>query len=149
MFAKLMMCAAAILAAALFAYLGDRLITAYGEARYQSGLADGQLKQLPDVLAANGKAAQAGLDARDRVIAADGARDATLARLIPQILSAQDKVTAYAASAAGRAACLGPDRVRGIETDRAVLFPASAPDPAGDRAAGSMPADAAAVAGGS
>ena len=104
MFAKLMMGAAAVMAAALFAYLGDRLINAYGEARYQSGLADGQLKQVPVVLAANQKAAQAGLDARDRVIAADGARDATLGRLIPQILSAKDKVTAYAASAAGRVA---------------------------------------------
>jgi hypothetical protein len=149
MFAKLMMGAAAVLAAALFAYLGDRLITAYGEARYQSGLAEGQLKQLPGVLAADAKAAQAGLDARDRVIAADGARDATLARLIPQILSAQDKVTAYAESAAGRVTCLGPERVRGIEDDRAVLFPATGPNAARDRAAGSMPTDAAPGAGGS
>ena len=140
MFAKTIIGAAAILAAALFAYLGDRLISAYGEARYQSGLADGHLKQMPGVLAANEKAAQAGLDARDRVIAADGARDGTLARLIPQILSAQDKVNAYAASAAGRAACLGPDRVRGIEADRTALFPAA--DPANEGATGSMPANA-------
>jgi len=144
MFAKLMMGAAAVLAAALFAYLGDRLINAYGEARYQSGLADAQIKQMPGILAANEKAAQAGLDARDRVIAADGARDTTLARLIPQILSAQDKVTAYAASAAGRTDCLGPDRVRGIEADRAALFPAASPDPAGGGATRPMPANAAA-----
>jgi len=149
MFAKLMMCAAAVLAAALFAYLGDRLIHAYGEARYQSGLADGQLKQMPGILAANQKVAQAGFDARDRVIAADGARDATLSRLIPQILSAQDKVTAYAASTAGRAACLGPDRVRGIESDRLALFPAAASYPAGNGMAGSLPADRTPVAGGS
>ena len=149
MFAKLTTCAAALLAAALFAYLGNRLITAYGEARYQSGRADGQLMQMPGILAANQRAAQAGLDARDRVIAADGARDTTLSRLIPQILSAQDKVTAYAASAAGRADCLGPDRVRGIETDRLSLFPPAASDPAGGSATGSMPADAAAVTGGS
>ncbi len=142
MFAKLMMGAAAVLAAALFAYLGNRMINAYGEARYQSGLADGQLKEVPGILAANARAAQAGLDARDRVIAADGARDAELGRLLPQILSAQDKVTAYAASAAGRAACLGPDRVRGIEADRSALFPATPADAAGGGPTGSVPADA-------
>lgn len=144
MFVKLMIGAAAVLAAALFAYLGDRLINAYGEARYRSGFAEGRLKQVPGILAASEKAAQAGLDARDRVIAADGRRDATLARLIPQILSAQDKVTAYAASTAGRAYCLGPERVRGIETDRTALFPATPSDAAGDGAAGSLSAYAAA-----
>ncbi len=149
MFAKLMIGAAAVLAAALFAYLGDRLIAGYGEARYQSGLADGQLKQMPSILAASQQAAQAGLDARDRVIAADGVRDAMLGQLIPQILSAQDKVTAYAASAAGRADCLGPDRVRGIEADRLTLFPAAISDPADGGTAGALPADATPVAGGS
>ena len=143
MFAKVMISAAAILAAALFAYLGNRLINAYGEARYESGLADGQLKQMPGILAANRRATQAGLDARDRVIAADGAHDAAVSRLIPQILSAQEKVTAYAASAAGRAICLGPDRVRGIEADRLALFPATAHTSAGHGSAGSMPTDAA------
>jgi len=143
MFAKVMISAAAILAAALFAYLGNRLINAYGEARYESGLADGQLKQMPGILAANRRATQAGLDARDRVIAADGAHDAAVSRLIPQILSAQEKVTAYAASAAGRAICLGPDRVRGIEADRLALFPATAPTSAGHGSAGSVPTDAA------
>jgi len=147
MFAKLMIGAAAVLAAALFAYLGDRTINAYGEARYQSGLADGQLKQVPGILAANARAAQAGLDARDRVIAADGARDAELGRLLPQILSAQDKVTAYAASAAGRAVCLGPDRVWSIEADRTALFPAATPDSAGGHPARPVPADATARAG--
>lgn len=149
MFAKLMIGAAAVLTAALFAYLGDRLINAYGEARYHSGLADGQLKQMPGILAANQQAAQAGLNARDRVIAADGARDATLGRLIPQILSAEDKVTTYAASAAGRAVCLGPDRVRGIEADRLTLFPATTPDPTSGDPAGFVPADPAPSAGGS
>jgi hypothetical protein len=147
MFAKLMTGAAAVLAAALFAYLGDRLIQLYGDARYESGLAEGQLKQVPGILAANAKIAAAGLDARDRVIAAAGARDAELARLIPRILSAQDKVDAYAASVAGRAGCLGSDRVRGIEADRAALFPASTPGSAERGAAGSVPTDAASSAG--
>lgn len=142
MLAKLMMCAAAVLAAALFAYLGDRLIQAFGEARYQSGLAEGQLKQVPGVLAANAAAAAAGLDARDRVIAADAARNAELARIIPQILSANDKVRSYAASSAGRAACLGPDRVRGIEAGRAALFPPIAFTTSGSGATGSLPTDA-------
>jgi len=149
MFAKLMMGAVAVLAAALFAYLGDRLVNAYGEARYQSGLADGQLRQIPGILAANQQAARAGFDARDRVIAADGARDATLNRLIPQILFSEDKVTAYAASAAGRADCLSPERVRGIEADRLTLFPATASYPASDGTAGSLPADPTSIAGGS
>ena len=147
MFAKLIMGATAILAVALFAYLGDRTINAYGEARYQSGLAEGQLKQMPGIIAANISAVQAGLDARDRVIAADGRRDAELGRLLPQILSAQDKVTAYAASAAGRAACLGSDRVRGIETDRTALFPAATPGSTGSSSTGPVPPDAAADAG--
>lgn len=141
MFAKLMIGAAAFMAAALFAYLGDRVINAYGEARYQSGFADSRLTQVPGILAANEKAAQAGLGARDRVIVADGLRDAALARLIPQILSAQEKVTAYAASAAGRAYCLGPDRVRGIETDRAAIFPDTPADPADSGSAGSVSAN--------
>jgi len=147
--AKLIICAAAVLAATLFAYLGSRLIDAYGDARYESGLADGQLKQMPGILAANRRAAQAGLDARDRVIAADGAHDATLRRLIPQILSAQDKVTAYATSVAGRAICLGPERVRGIESDRLSLFPPATADPAIGGSARSVSADTASVAGGS
>jgi len=147
MFAKLMMGAAAVLAAALFAYLGDRTIHAYGEARYRSGLADGQLRQMPGILSANARAAQAGLDARDRVIVADGMRDAELGRLLPQILSAQDKVTAYAASVAGRAACLGPDRVRSIEADRIALFPDAATNSAGGSPTGPVPADADAHAG--
>jgi len=142
-----MMDSATVLAAALFAYLGDRLINAYGEARYQSGLADGQLKQVPGILAANARATQAGLDARDRVIAADGARDTTLGRLIPQILSAEDKVTAYAASTAGRAACLGPDRVWDIEADRTALFRASTPSRARTGATGSVSANTATDAG--
>jgi len=141
MFGRLMISAAAVLAAALFAYLGNRLISAYGEARYQSGLAEGQLKQVPGILVANEKATRAGLDARDRIIAADGTRDAELGRLLPEILSAQDKVATYAASTAGRADCLGPDRVRGIEADRLALFPAAAPSQAGTGAARSMPSD--------
>ena len=149
MFAKLTMCAAAVLAAALFAYLGDRLINAYGAARYQSGLADGQLKQMPGILAANQQAARAGFDARDRVIAADHMRDATLNRLIPQILSAQDKVTTYAASAAGRADCLGPERVRGIEADRLGLFPAAASSYPTGGTARPLPTDPTSIAGGS
>jgi len=144
MFAKLMTGAAAVLAAVLFAYLGGRTINAYGEARYQSGLSNGQLKQMPGILAANARAEQAGLDARDRVIAADGKRDAELGRLLPQILSAQDKVTAYAASSAGRAACLGPERVRGIEADRTALFLTTTAAPTDRRRAGPVPTDAAA-----
>ena len=149
MFGRLMIGAAAVLAAALFAYLGDRLISAYGEARHQSGLADAQLKQFPGILAANEKAAQAGLDARDRIIAADGTRDAELGRLLPEIRSARDKVATYAASIAGRADCLGAERVRGIEADRRTLFPAATPGQAGDGTAGSVPTDAAPLPGGS
>jgi hypothetical protein len=42
MWTKLMLSAAAVLAAALLAFLGDRLINAYGTARYQAGLAEGR-----------------------------------------------------------------------------------------------------------
>jgi len=149
MFARIGIGAAILLAAALLAHLGHTLIQAYGDARYQSGLADGRLKQLPDILAANAEAARAGLAARDRVITADGLRDTAVDRMIPQILSAQEKVAHYAASVAGRAACLAADRVRGIEDDRVSLFPASAPGPAGGGPTGPMPADAVPDTGGS
>ena len=127
-----MLSAAAVLAAALFAFLGDRLISAYGDARFQAGLAGGQVKQLPAILAANAAATKAGLDARDRLIAAEHDHAAETARLAAVIQQSEHEGKAYEASDAGRADCLDAERVRAIEASRAALFPATATSAAGD-----------------
>lgn len=148
MFAKLMTSAVAILAAALLAYLGRATIAAYGAARYQAGFADARLRQVPQILSANAAAAKAATDARDRIIAAETARAEGAARLSALIERSQDEVKAYETSDAGRADCLGAERVRAIEAGRAALFPAAAPAPASSGESGSLPADAARDGGG-
>lgn len=148
MWAKLILGAAAVLAAALFAFLGDRLIMAYGDARYVAGLADGQVRQLPAILTANAQAARAGLDARDRLIAAEQSHANETARLVALIQQSDDEVKAYDASADGRGGCLDAKRVRAIEAARAALFPNAGPEAAGADEPGPMPADAATPAGG-
>jgi hypothetical protein len=148
MWTKLMLSAAAGLAAALFAFLGNRLISAYGDARYQAGLAEGRVRQLPAILAANAAAVQAGLDTRDRLLVAEHVHAAETARLTALIQQSEDEGKAYEASDAGRTDCLGPDRVRAIEAGRATLFPASAAQTSGGGLSGSVPADAAGKASG-
>jgi hypothetical protein len=130
-FAKLMIGAVAVLAAALFAYLEQAMIAAYGTARYQAGLAEGRLQQLPQILSANQAAAKAGLDARDHIIAAETAHAGEAARLAALVERSQDEVRAYEASDAGRASCIGAERVRAIGASRAALFPAAPAVPAG------------------
>jgi hypothetical protein len=142
MWNKLILRAAAVLAAALFAFLGDRTIHAYGAARYQAGLAEGQLQPLPAILTANASAAKAGLDARDRLIAAEHNHATQAVRLAAVIQQSEDEGKAYEASDAGRADCLDAERVRTIEATRAALFPAAAPQASGSGQSGSLPADA-------
>jgi len=142
MFAKIMSGAAAVLAAALFAYLGHALIEAYGAARYQAGLADGQLRQVPQILAANAAVTKAGLDARDRIIAAEVAHASEATKLAELIQKSEDEVKSYEASDAGIAGCLGAERVRAIEASRAALFPAPSSTAAGSGEAGPVPPDA-------
>lgn len=136
-----MLSAAALLVAALFAFLGDRTVQAYGAARYQAGLAEGRVQQLPAILTANAAATQAGLDARDRLVAAEHDHAVETARLAAVIQQSEDEGKAYEAIGAGRADCLDADRVRAIETSRAALFPAAAASAAGDDEPRSMPTD--------
>jgi hypothetical protein len=140
MWSKIMTGAAALLAAALFASLGNRLIGAHGEARYQAGLAKGQVQQLPAILAAHAAATKEALDARDRIITADAAQAKEMARLTALIRRSDDEVNAYEATDAGHADCLGAGRVRAIEAARAALFPVTAQAPNGG-VSGSLPAD--------
>jgi len=142
MFAKIMSGAAAILAAALFAYLGHALIEGYGAARYKAGLADGRLQQVPQILAADAAAAQSGLEARDRIIAAESAHAAEATRLAQLTQRSEDEVESYETSNAGNAACLDAGRVRAIEASRAALFPAPAPTATGRGGPGPLPPDA-------
>jgi hypothetical protein len=141
MFAKLMICAAAMLAAALFAYLGHIVIDAYGAARYHAGLADGRLEQMPGILSANAAAAKAELAARERIIAAETAHAGETTRLAALIQRSQDEVKAYETSAAGAAGCLDADRVRAIEAVRTALFPSLTAAAAGSGKSGPVPPD--------
>jgi len=143
MYAKLMMGAVAVLAAALFAYLGHSMIAAYGAARYQAGLADGRLQQVPQILSANALAAKSGLAARDRIIAAETANAGEAARLAALIQQSQDEVKAYEASSAGTGDCLDAERVRAVEAARSALFPAPASAEAASGSPGPVPADTA------
>jgi hypothetical protein len=127
MWGRLLAGAAVMLTFALAAFLGQHMIAAYGDARYAAGRAAERVAQLPSILAANAAAAKAALTARDRIITADSVHAAELARLLLPILHSNDEVTAYAATDAGRAACLDAERVRGIEASRSAFFPAAAP----------------------
>jgi hypothetical protein len=147
MYAKLMMGAVAVLAAALFAYLGHSIIAAYGVARYQAGLADGRLQQVPQILSANALAAKSGLDARDRIIAAETAHASEAARLAALIQQSQDEVKAYETSSAGAGDCLDAERVRAVEAARGALFPARASSEAASGSPGPVPTDTAPSAG--
>ena len=92
MFTKLMTSAVAILAAALFAYLGRTTILAYGAARYQAGLAEacGDLighrpgrcpACRPPAFAPRTKALLAVLDLRSNGLPSIGTRTAALGAL--------------------------------------------------------------------
>ena len=129
---------AGLLAIALSALVLLKIVTLYGAARYAAGRAEAEAAQLPGLIAAHEGAARAGLAARDRVIGADTARLDEMTRMLPLLLAANDKVNAYASTAAGGAPCLAADRVRGIEIDRAALF--SAAPKADDDDAGPVPA---------
>ena len=134
MWGKIVLSAAGLLAFALAAFLGRGLILAYGDARRAAGQAEAESAQLPAMLAASAAATRASLAARDNIIVANQRSAEEWARLLPLILAANDKVNSYAQTEPGRAPCLSPHRVRGIEADRAALFsspPGSAADPAG------------------
>ena len=138
MWGKIAAGAGALLAFALAAFLGHALIRAYGAAERGAGRAEAEAAQLPAILATHEAAAHADLTARAKIIASQQNSADELARILPLIVAANDKVTTYAKSDAGRAPCLSADRVRGIEADRAALFPTSR-DLAGDNA-GPLPA---------
>jgi hypothetical protein len=142
MYAKLMMGAAAVLAAALFAYLGHVLIRSYGSARYFQGLAEGREAQWPQILSANAAAAKAALDARDRIIAAETERAREAARAATLIRRSDEEVKAYETSDAGHAACLDAGRVHAIDAFRAALFSAAPVAEARNDGSRPMPANA-------
>jgi len=141
MYAKLMMGAAAVLAAALFAYLGQVLIRSYGAARYSQGLAEGREAQWPQILSANAAAAKAALVARDRIIAAETERGREAARAATLIRRSDEEVRAYETSDAGHVPCLDAGRVHAIDTFRAALFSATPVTDARDGESRPVPAN--------
>lgn len=141
MWTKLILSAAAVLAAALLAFLGDRTIHAYGLARYQAGLAQGQIRQIPAILSVTAAAAQAGLDVRDRLRAAEHDHATEAVRLAALIQQSKDEGKAYEAGDAGRADCLDAERVHAVEATRVALFPAPAAQASGSDQSGPVSAD--------
>ncbi|WP_442679738.1 hypothetical protein ACSBM8_00600 [Sphingomonas sp. ASY06-1R] len=139
---KILAALVGLLSLACAAFIMVKIVTLYGAARYAAGRAEAEAAQLPRIVAAHDAAARAGLTARDRIIAADASRMAEMARILPHILTAYDKVNAYASTVAGGAPCLAAERVRGIESDRAALFPDLSETDIGDPR--SMPPGAAA-----
>lgn len=123
MWSKLTLSAVAILATALFAFLGDRMIAAYGAARYQAGVADGRMRQLPAILDSRDAGERTAIEARDRIIAADARAGRELARIIAQGRQSDKDFHAYQTSEDGRADCLGAERVRALAAARDALFP--------------------------
>lgn len=73
----------------------------------------------------------------DRITEATAAYADRLASRQPIIIRSTDTVRTYAQTDAGRARCLGPDRVRGIAEDRAALHSEEPGTPA--RGADAMP----------
>jgi hypothetical protein len=122
-------------------FLGWRVVVAYGDARYAAGKADAQVAQIPAIRAADARAMEIAVGTRDQVIASQNLSMSELARITALALASNEKVTAYAQTAAGMAACLAPDRVLGIEADRATLFPPAAPSAPSEGAAGPVPAN--------
>jgi len=122
-------------------FLGWRVVTAYGDARYAAGKDDAKLEQMPAIIAANEAAAKQAISGIMDQLTAERAHSATVERLAGLIATQEEKVDAYAQTVAGRAACLAPDRVRGIEDDRAALFPPATAAPAAGGQPRPLPAD--------
>jgi hypothetical protein len=129
MWGKILASAAGLLAFALAAFLVHQLINAYGAGERAAGRLEAEAAQVPKILAAREAASHAERAARDDIIAAQQSSADELGRILPLILAANDRVSTYAQSDAGRSPCLSADRVRGIESDRAALFSPSS-DPA-------------------
>lgn len=139
MWGKLLAALAIVSIVAAAGLVFDRIVVAFGDARYAQGKADAQVAQIPAIRAADTRAMRIAIDGRDRVIATQNVNMSELGRLSALALAANDKVTAYAPTTAGMAACLGPERVRGIEADRAALFPPAASAQAAGAASGPVP----------
>ncbi len=108
-------------------------------------LAGERLVRVQDLADAEKAKAAAELANANRLIAAGDAYAARLAAIDPIIVRSTNMVKEYATTDAGRAVCRGADRVRAIDALDADL--ADDPRPASS-GAGSVPADAAAPAGG-
>lgn len=142
MWGKLLAALAIVAIVGAAALVGDRIVVAYGDARYSAGKADAQVAAVPGILAANRQAMQAGLDGRDAVIAAQTTSLDELARLSGLFAASSKKWTDYAQTAAGRALCIDTKRVLDIEADRAATFLPAAPAARTGSAQGrSVPAD--------
>ena len=101
----------------------------HGNARYDAGELAERAVWLEGSVKAERELAAREVSAERRAANAAASFADRLASIEPIVLRSSDTVTRYAQTPAGAAACLGADRVRGIEADAAALgFPA--PDPA-------------------
>jgi hypothetical protein len=116
------------------------LVTMYGKARYQAGQSDERtIWQAKVAEAERGKLA-AFKDGLARVQAGETVYHETIRQLPPVTNTIVERSTRYAATPAGAAQCLAPDRVLWLDETRSALFPAAYPPPA-DGGARALPAD--------
>jgi hypothetical protein len=102
------------------------LIWLYGGSRYKTGRADEAAAWQGEVAKAERRIADLRV-ANERLVAEGLSKYVERIEVIkPVAIRSKETVVRYAQTPAGAAQCLAPERVRGIEQDRAALFPALA-----------------------
>lgn len=105
----------------------------HGNARYDAGELAERADWLEGSVKAERELAAREVSAERRAADAAASFADRLAQIEPVVLRSSDTVTRYAQTPAGAVACLGADRVRGIEADASALgFVAPDPTSGGD-----------------
>lgn len=112
-----------LLAGAVIIALAGLFLWRFGDAKYNAGELAERVKW-KDVVIDNQKALEKLelSNAEDKVTAVENYAD-RLAAVQPIILRSKETVERYAETPAGNTLCLAPERVLGIEQDRAAEFP--------------------------
>lgn len=129
-----------LLAGAVVIALAGLFLWRFGAAKYEAGELAERVKWKDVTIAHQKEIGRLELaNANNKVAAVETYAD-RLAGIQPIVLRSKETVTRYAETPAGRVMCLAPERLLGIEQDRAALFPGySFTAPA---SVGAVPADA-------
>lgn len=131
-----------LLAGAGVLALAALLVWMYGDARFEQGrLIERDRWRLEQIDVAD-MLADSRVAAEQRVAAAAAVQADRVASIAAVMAGSREKVAHYAQTGAGGVRCLDDQRVRGIEQDRASLFPPTGATPAGG-GADTVSADAA------